>query len=280
MVATIPPVQIERPAFESRLRYGLFQAAAGPFENTDLHFRNGGIEYRHTMCGPGYGYEVECGTFPGTAKTFDDGISTVLGVPFIVYATFNCGSVGYTQAEFQQMGVAKLKSVEQSIVETVFSSGTFAQAPSLANNPDVVTVVGGGTTSGQVLSELETAFYCTEGYGYPATVHVPIAVFNDLKERHLIEWDGLRWRTPMGSTVSSGCYANLDPAGAAPLAGTFWMYITGQTGIWRTPDSQLFVAPVEGSLDRTTNQQKMLVEREYVVAFECTPYAKAVVLWT
>jgi hypothetical protein len=42
----------------------------------------------------------------------------------------------------------------------------------------------------------------------------------------------------------------------------------------------VLIAPVEGSLDRTTNQMKLIAEREYVVTYECGGFAKAVTLWT
>jgi hypothetical protein len=199
----------------------------------------------------------------------------------VIYSTILCGTVGFTQAEFEAMAVARLKSVEQTVLEQIFSEGTFGQAPSLANNtPAATTVTGAGVTSVEVLSELENAIYCTSSYGPAAYIHAPIAVLNDLISNHMLTWDGRVWRTPMGSIVSAGCYANLEPDGDVPAAGTFWMYATGQTTIWRTPDAQIFVSPIEGSVDRTTNQQRLLAEREYVISTECTTYAKAVTLWT
>lgn len=278
MVATIPPVLIERPLMLDQPRYGLIQAAIGPLA-LPVHARNGGLQYVTNVCGDAFGYEINC-LVDLDPKTFNEnGLSTVLGVPFLVYSTFICGPVGYTEEELQQFALESLESVEQSVVEQVFADGTFAQAPSLANNPDVVTVAGGGTTVVEVLSELERAVYCTSGYGYTAFIHTTIPVFNALKQEHIIEFDGKRWRTPMGSVVVGGCYTGDSPAGAAPADGTFWMYATGQTVVWRTPDSEIFVAPIEGTLDRTTNQQRMLVEREYVLTFECAVYAKAVTLW-
>ena len=137
-----------------------------------------------------------------------------------------------------------------------------------------------------VLSELERARYCGFGanvtqYGPPGILHVAIPVLNALKEAHVVEKDSSgRWVTPMGTVVSAGCYANNDPAGAAPADGVFWMYLTGQTAIWRTSDAELQVAPVEGSLDRTTNQYLMMAEREYVVSYDCGGFAKSVILWT
>lgn len=282
MVATIPPLLIPRPTMLDRPRYGLFEAAIGPLD-LPVHARNGGLTYVTSICANGYGYEINCLDAQG-AKTFEGTLSTVLGVPFVVYSTFICGTAGYTPEELQQFGVEALEAVEQTIVEQIFSTGDFAQAPSLANNPDVITVTGAGTTITDVLSELETALYCGFGgglpYGFAGYIHAPIAVLNYLRQEHLVEFDGRRWRTAMGTIISAGCYANEDPDGVEGADGEFWMYATGQTVVWRTPDNALFVSPVEGSLDRTTNQQRMLVEREYVVTFECNVYAKSVTLWT
>jgi hypothetical protein len=279
MVAVGPPVLLEaKPTPSQPTRYGLLQAAVGPLD-LPIHARLGGLQYVNEICGEGVGYEVNCIDALDT-KLWDNGLEIVTGVPFVVYSTILCGSVGFTQAEFNAMAVSRLISVEQTIVEQVFSSGSVGQAPSLANNTPAATVLpAGGVTAVEVVSELENAIYCTSQYGPPAYLHMPIAVINDLISQHLLSWDGTRWRTPMGSIVSAGCYSNLSPVGVAPAAGTFWIYATGQTAIWRASDAQIQVAPVEGTLDRTTNQQLILAEREYVVTFECAAYAKAVVLW-
>ena len=84
----------------------------------------------------------------------------------------------------------------------------------------------------------------------------------------------------MGSVVSTGCYAGASPVGVARANGTFWVYATGQTVVYRTAASNVQMAPVEGNFNRTTNQYAGLVEREYVVAFECGVYAMPVTLWT
>lgn len=277
MVALTPPVLLEaKPTPSMPNRYGLLQAAVGPLE-LPTHARIGGLQYVNEICGEGFGYEVEC-VDALDAKTFDLGLEVVTGVPFVVYSTILCGSVGFTQDEFNAMAASRLMSVEQTIVEQVFSSGDFGQAPSLANNTPAATVIAtGGVSAVDVISELENAIYCTSQYGPNAFLHMPIAVINELASQHLLTWDGTRWRTPMGSIVSAGCYSNLSPVGVAPADGTFWVYATGQTAIWRSSD--IFVAPVAGTLDRTTNQQLILAEREYVVTFECDAYAKAVVLW-
>lgn len=276
---------VPNPMERQPLRYGLLQAALGPFD-LPIHARNGGLQFVSSICGEGVGYEIECIDDQNSkADAFGLGTATILGAPFMVFATLVCPAVGYTPQELEGLVVEKLKSVEQAVVEEIFSTSTFGQAPGLVAGDGIVTLAGAGDTSTQVLSELERAMYCGTGdvdvaYGPRAVIHIPIPLLNDLKERRIIEFDGTRWRTPMGTTVSAGCYANNDPDGAAPADGVFWMYITGQTAIWRTPDSAIQTIPIEGALNRTTNQVLMLAEREYVVAYECEGFAKPVTLWT
>lgn len=286
MVATIPAVPVEKPTPSMPLRYGLFQAAIGPLD-LPVHGRNGGVQYVTALCGEGFGYEVECLATQNSkaAAWTENGVSVVTGAPFIVFATMQCGTVGFSYEEEQALILERLKGVEQSVVEELFSTSTLGQGPGLVTADGITTVTGAGDTVVDVLSELERARYCgftgnLTQYGPPGILHVAIPVLNELKSQHVIDFDGTRWRTPMGTVVSGGCYANNDPAGAAPADGVFWMYLTGQTTVWRTPDSQVQIAPVEGSLDRATNQYMMLAEREYVVTYECGGFAKAVTLWT
>jgi len=286
MVATIPAVPVAKPTSSFLLRYGIFAAANGPLD-LPVHGRNGGVQYQTALCGEGFGYEIECVAEQNdkAAAWTENGMDTVTGLPFIVFATMQCGSLGYTFEEERAFILERLKGVEQSVVEELFSTSTLGQGPGLVTADGITTVTGAGDSVVDVLSELERARYCgftgnLTQYGPPGILHVAIPVLNELKSQHVIEFDGTRWRTPMGTVVSGGCYANNDPAGAAPADGVFWMYLTGQTTIWRTPDSEVQIAPVEGSLDRTTNQFMMMAEREYVVAYECGGFAKAVTLWT
>ena len=285
MVATIPPLLIEKPTPSMPLRYGLLQAAVGPLD-LPVHARNGGLRYVTSLCDDGFGYEVEC-LVDQNSKTaeFSLGSTTVTGLPFIIAATMTCPLVGYTPEELEALVIERLRGVEQGVLENVFSTSALGQGPGLVTADGITTVTGAGDTLTDVLGELERARYCgftgnVTRYGPPGYLHVAIPVFNRLKELHLIEFDGTRWRTAIGTVVSTGCYANNDPAGAAPADGVFWLYLTGQTVVWRTPDSEIQVAPVEGSLNRTTNQMLMLAEREYVVTYECGGFAKAVTLWT
>lgn len=285
MAIQTAPMLVAKPTPETPLRYGLFAAANGPFDLPE-HARQGGLRYENPMCGPGFGYEPECGSLQNV-KPAGTPIEIVTGTPFLVAAKILCGSVGYTEEQFQQFAFRRLKSIEQGMVEQILSSNTFGQAPNLVGNPAVVDVVTAATTVVDTVGVLENAMYST-GYGVPAVLHVGFEVGERMKSEHIIEWDGSlngppnvgKWRTALGTIVSIGDYANLSPAGAAPAAGTFWIYITGQVSIWRTPDAQVEIPPIEGFLNRTTNQVEALAEREYVVTFECGGFAEDVVLWT
>lgn len=285
MAITTAPVLIGKPTASMPLRYGIFAAAEGPYD-LPIHARSGGLQYVNPLCQEGVLYENECppSALDSKASFFDAGTETVLGAPFTTIATITCGPVGFDYTEFRAMVLEALKGVEQGLVEEAFSTGDEGQSPSLLAADGILTVTGGGVTVSDVLSELERARYCgfdtnQTHYGPRAIIHVPIPVFNQMKSDHLIEFDGTKWRTAMGTVVSTGCYANNDPDGVAAADGVFWMYITGQTVIWRTPDDQVQIAPVEGSLNRTTNQMMMMAEREWVITYECGGFAKAVTLW-
>lgn len=278
MVAIIPAQETVKVTEEFPLRYGIFAAAIGPLDFPDYHMRGGGLWWQEAMCGGGSGYEINCIDALDDKDFAESGTGIVQAVPFVVKSNFVCAPTDINTME----GLARQKffSVEQALVEQIFSEGLFAQAPSLANNPAVVDLSATAPPAAEgvaVISFLENWIYCTQQYGPRAVLHMPTAVANFLKSEHLIEFDGQRWRTPHGTVVSFGCYAGTDPDGADPAAGTFWVYVTGQTVVYRAGDFEQ--PPVSGSLNRTTNQWTGLVEREYVVAFECGVAAAPVTLW-
>jgi hypothetical protein len=77
------------------------------------------------------------------------------------------------------------------------------------------------------------------------------------------------WRTAPKSVVSFGNYAGTGPTGQVPAAGDTWIYITGQVAVWRTPDSELFVPSMGQIINRSTNVLNIVMEREYVVSYDC-----------
>lgn len=248
-------------------RYGLFTVANGPLA-LDVHARLGGLQYQTTVCDLPACYTVECQTDGGrdTKSWTGMGPDLILGDPFIIYSALLCGTVGLDDARIKTFLYDRLRGGEQASVENVFSRQSCGQAPGLSNNAAAVDL---GTAANVVdaVSALENGLYAN--YGMPGVLHVPKLAAAYFASNHLIHRDGPIWRTDMGTAVSFGNYAGLDPAGGAPAAGATVIYITGQTTVWRTADSDLFVTTMAETLNRTTNTVTAVMEREYVVAFDC-----------
>jgi hypothetical protein len=272
MAVTTAPILVEAP--QTRERYGLFSVAEID-ESVDPHAWLGGVQFITGNCGQAVGYAVDCAASLAT-KTFTNEASFEVANPFVVYAGRLCGSVGFTEAESQRLTFNKLKAFEQSVVENVFSRQLFGQTPGLSNNPAVTTVATiAGSNFADAIGRLEAAFYAN--YGYAGVIHAPFLAGMHMAEMHLLHSDAefplpgnqRVWRTESGSAVSIGNYAGNSPVDAAPAAGHQWIYMTPPVKIWRQSDAQVFVSPIEGSLNRATNQETWLAERSYIVGFEC-----------
>jgi len=269
MAVTTGPVTVAGP--QSRDRYGLFAVA----EMADLpaHASLGGVQWITGNCGMDTGYTVACGESLGN-KAFPVGNLVDTATPFVVYAGRTCGTVGFTEAEQQALILQKLRASEQAVVETVFSAQQSGQSPGLANNPDVITVAP-GTNFVDSIGLLEAAFY--NFYGLQGVLHLPFRSGEHASSYNLLTADAAHplpgnshvWRTALGTAVSIGNYTGNSPVGVGPVAGHQWLYITPPVKIWRQPDSQVTISPIEGSLNRTTNQETWLAERTYVMGFEC-----------
>ncbi|HEX9832289.1 MAG TPA: hypothetical protein VGA66_04235, partial [Mycobacterium sp.] len=91
----------------------------------------------------------------------------------------------------------------------------------------------------------------------------------------VVERDGLLY-TPAGNRiVVGGGYTGTGPDGAAPAAGTAWIYATGSAFGYR---SDVFFTEVRDSLDRSANTIRMIAERTYLLGFECCHLAAHIVL--
>lgn len=258
-------------------RYGLFRVATGPLD-LPINARIGGLQYQLNVCDLPDGYAVQCqDAVSGRTKNLDNPITTVTADPFIVYSSIQCSPVGLANLGMdavRQYLYQQLVAGEQTTVERVFGTGTFGQSPSLTAATNLGNAAPGQIT--RAVGMLEDWLYAR--YGLPGVIHAPVIAAEYLKGAHLIELDGNWvsgvWRTALGTKVSFGNYGNLGPTGQVPVAGDAWIYITGQVAIWRTPDSDLFVPPMGQVINRATNVLNIVMEREYVLAYDC--YAAAV----
>lgn len=271
MAVTTGPVTVAGP--NTRDRYGIFSVAE--MEDLPALALLGGVQWITGNCGFDNGYAVDCGAALAS-KAFTNVESFETATPFVVYAGRLCGSLGFTEAESQRLTVQKLKATEQAVVEDVFSRQLFGQSPGLANNPAVVTVpVVAGDNFVTAIGKLEAAFYAF--YGQQGVMHLPFLAGEHASAEGLLTADAAHplpgnskvWRLASGTAVSIGNYSGRSPADAAPAAGHQWLYMTSPVKIWRQRDEDIIVAPVEGALNRTTNQTTWLAERGYVMGFEC-----------
>lgn len=266
MVAIIPPVLLPGSPNVGAQRYGLFNVLNGPLE-LDIHARGGGYAYTTELCELPYGYDQACPT-PANVTADTQGLTTIVATPFLVQTTLTCGAIGHTGQELTTMAFNRLRAGEQAAVENIFSQGLNGQSPSLANNNPNVTTLSAAASINEGIGKLEAWLYAR--YGPAGILHVPIYaaeyVFSDY---HIMRDTGGVMRTPMGTAVSFGNYANLLPNGTAVAAGHAAFFITGQMTAWRASDNDVFISPWQNSVNKTTNQVTMIAEREYVLAYDC-----------
>jgi len=270
MVAIIPPVDVPDPQPKVP-RYGLFTAATGPLD-LPVHARGGGVRWQDVTSDLPEGFEVTCA--PAEVSFPDDCGNWITAVPFTVQATLNTGAIGMPQEEIQRILLSRLFAGEQAVVERIFSVGTFAQSHPLSNDVPAAAVVV--ATAGNALGGLSALEeWLATQVGLRGVIHAPAVLSGWLNDRAGVIKEGGRWVTQLGNVVSIGNYAGLSPAGVAPAAGHTWVYITGQTTVWRTPDNEVFVSPYEANLDwampkgRTevmNNTIHAFARREYVVS--------------
>ncbi len=237
------------------LRYGLFTAATGPLSiEQDLgeHAFGSGVSYKPTTCGTARRYDIEC---PAGAvieeKVFDEADEYVEAESFIVYASWECGSVGTTAEQLETDVRRRLANGEQNGAEAGLADQLAAAAvPLVADDPDSIRSTFG---------ELEQWLYGIDsaGYGNVGFIHAPARFAAFAAGSGVVRLDGRVWKTPMGTIVIFG--------GGYPDDGR--IYISGQVTVWRADD--ILVPPARDTFNRTTNTYRLLAEREYIVAFDC-----------
>lgn len=249
-------------------RYGLFQVATGPLD-LPINARTGGLQYEISTCVLPKEYEVECQE-THNSKVINSGVTVVTGAPFIVYSAIQCDTVGlvnWGQDRVQKFLYDQLVAGEQATVESIFSQGLVAQSPSLQGATNLGTAVG----PVHAVAKLESWLYAR--YGLKGVIHAPVFAAPYLMGAYVMEKEGTvgneEWYTDMRTCVSLGNYANIGPTGSAAGVGEAWIYITGAVAIWRTPDNDLFVPPMGQVINRTTNVLTIVMEREYIVTYDC-----------
>lgn len=266
MAVLTGPVTLDQGPNPLISRSQFFAVSTGPLA-LPRPARSGGIQYQISHCDFPECYEVECLSDHNT-KTLTNGFTLITGNPFVIYSDIVCSPVGLTDERLRKALYDQLVMGEQAKVESVFSQQLCGQSPGLGNNPSVVDL-GAAADIVDAVSQLEAALYAS--YGPAGVLHVPYRFATYFENLHLAENSDSKgvWRTKLGTAVNFGNYAGVGPTGEAPAADNLFIYITGQTAVWRTSDDDLFVTNRRDVLNRTTNQLTAVMEREYVVAFDC-----------
>lgn len=270
MAVILSNPQIAEAPAPGRLRYGLFSAAT---VTDDLGPREiaAGFQIPALDCGPARLYDSQCAPSANDPKTFDEGLTYLPALPFWVYSTRQCGSVGTTPAVFFASVRRRFSGGEQGQVEAALWGGTAVPIdPNLTGAAGVVAVTPTAPGAGAAIAALEESFYGE--YGYVGTIHVntsayAAAAYSGLVLHDLAGTPG-RLATPLGSVWSFGAnYGITGPAGVAPAAGFVWAFMTPPVIIRRS--DVIAQDDVRSFLDRPANQFMGLAERVYAATWTC-----------
>jgi hypothetical protein len=177
------------------------------------------------------------------------------GVKFAVYAGVECKLDDSAEelASAQRVFEARESvGVERAFMETLLQGATD------------VTPAGGPVVPEVGLAILEG--HAATTYAGVPTIHAPRSIGSILMTRTAAHSEGGAFYTEQGSKLASGGgynATNLSPAGAAPAAGSLWMYATGEVVVARGD------VVAKNDLNRVTNETRVLVERPYVAAIDC-----------
>lgn len=208
--------------------------------------------------------------------------------PFTVFSEVDCSAVGFWDRAEEVVGNSFTQS-EQWQVEyalwTGLADGQITVFPHLAANTVVVDEFGitlqtaASPASGvstpldivEGLAQLEAALSdCYDGVG---VIHAPRTLIAPMADAHLIVETSNGYRTVGGNIIVFGAgYRGTSPAGIL-TPGQAWMYATGAMFIYQSRAQVLPVHPTRGrgenSYDRANNTVKAIVERTYVIGWDC-----------
>lgn len=277
-----PRQLVDPPAFIDR-NFGLLSVVQPRYDEPDAHWRNG-VTWT-SSCGLGFTtFDDYCitGAPPKSANVTTPSRGAQ---PFTVFEEVDCSPVGYTVEEQRARAVDALTRSESWQVENVLWTGSAAASgnavyPHLAANTEVLdtgvlptitlqcaaTAVTGSVIEDVVegIGRLEAALgNCLNGQG---VLHVPLILGEQLWRAGIVKTDGPMIKTQAGNLVSLGAgYPGTGPTGAS-IDNAVWVYITGPVFAYR---SGLETFNFRESLDRSTNTVRTIVERTYVVGFDC-----------
>lgn len=281
---------IDGPAFTALPNY-LWDAAQHPSPGGP-HWQQG-VTWSE-WCGGGSTVMDECVAVTGSGapsaqSTLASTVSQVNrgATAFTVFAEFDCSPVGQ-DAEMNQAAEALARTENYQITKAFWTgkAGTTAgptstttvfphlSANTVVTDPNGITLqtaasqsVTGGDDAAVALGVLE--YNLASCYGGEGVIHIPYLALPTFVARALVRRDDAtgKYYTAAGNCVVPGQgYDGSSPSGAAPAAGTSWIYATGPLFAFR---SDVFVQPFPGTFDRAENTVRKMAYRTYLFGFGC-----------
>lgn len=270
----ICPKAIVAPPAVAPYGYGLFSVAQQP--PTEGERWRCGVMWEPYACDESAAYGDQCDN-DGEEKTIRDGVPLVEADAFTIYDGYLCRLPGRpTEQAIRDRAETALSLGEQRAIEYVVwtgESGDSTVNPHLASPSAVVLNPVNPPTADDALS-LPAALaalenYLAANYGGQGVIHASRGVVTLLAHLQLVERDGTRLRTLLGTLVAGyGGSPNTGPDGTEAPDGTAWLYATGPVAMRRGP---MFITPdtIAAALNRTTNEVLVIAEREVVVGWDC-----------
>lgn len=278
-----PRQLVAPPTFVDR-NFGLLSVVQPRYDEPDVHWRNG-VTFQN-LCGMG-GTTFDDYCISGAPPKAANVTTPVRGAqPFTVFGEVDCSPVGYSQEEQRARGVDALTRTESYQVENTFWTGT-AGARANAVYPHLAassTVNDNGTlpltslqcaavsVTGSVVEDVVEGFGRLEAalgscYNGQGVLHVPLILGEQLFRAGIVKIEGSQIKTQAGGNlVALGAgYPGTGPDGTL-ISNAVWVYITGPVFAYRSaPETFNF----RESFDRSENTLKTIVERTYVLGFDC-----------
>jgi hypothetical protein len=266
--------------------YGLLSVVEARYDTQDVHWRSG-VQWQ-PLCGGVLTTYDPCLAVTGVGgpppipptKSSDLTFENRGATPFTVYADFQCSPAASAE-QAQELAEEAMTRFESFQVERAFWTGIAGDQPvvypHLAADEEVRDahgtllqtasdpVTGTATDIVQAFGEIERGL--AECYNGAGVIHVPAELGPALAYTMVAKPDGRRLRTLNGNLVALGNgYPGTSPAGAAPAAGTTWIYGTGPVFAYR---SRVEVPGLPSIVNRANNTVDAIAERTYVLGYDC-----------
>lgn len=268
-----PPVYVAPPGVESR-RFGLLSVAQTVDEPSSRW--EVGLEWEPLACTRAAVASIVCDTFdeydaPGyPMDPREDGALTE-STPFLVVGSYTCKSASRAIEEAEQRARQHLAAGEELAIEYAIATGAGGNAPSFQGATDLTPTPGTAVDVVDGFGLLEA--HLAENHHSIGALHVPRLLAARVSEAGIVDRQGQRLETLVGTfVVAGGGYdlANLGPSGAAPTAGSTWIFATGRPQIRR---GQVFVNDQPSAFDKGSNDVTFYAQRSYSVAWDCVTAA-------